>query len=702
VNSRAGRRRLAVALAAFLLAATAARAATVDPSGDPAPAPAAPAPADPPAPPDPPAGAATADPGATPVAQTESVTVSAETERVAADPTVFATVIRAEDYADRLTTLPELLRGALGVSVKSLGGEFATVSIRGSSAEQVVVYLDGVPLNRALGGGVNIADIPLVQLDSIDIYRGATPASLSMASIGGAIVLHSRAPGPGAHALGSMSLGSFGTAQVAGSYARQEGRGDWLAGVDAATSNGDFTFFDNNGTPFEPSDDSWARRVNNGFTRTHALLRGGLQAGPARVTLNADLLDRHQGVPGVDSWQSTSSNLSTRRALLSAGAEAPGLAGGRLLLRGSLQQTLYEEAFDGQPGDLGLSSRRTDNRMQSTGLESGGTFVMTPHQALSFLGAARLESAELRNPLVHPSDRGTATRQVTTVTIEDQIEIAGGRVLLNPSVRHDHYDSRFAVGPAPGVVPADGAADAATTGRLGVAGRIRDGVTVRANIGRFLRLPDLTELYGDQGSIVGNPGLLPERGTNSDLGFVLETTRPRGRVRQARAEAALFETLADNLILYVPNAQNLVVARNIGQARIHGAEVSLALAAGRFSGTINASRQWAVDASDRYTSGNQLPGRPRDEVSAGAGLDFGRNRVAWDFTYVGPNYTDPENPPDSLLPARYIHDVSWRVLLPRHLEATFQVHNLFDDHAVDVARFPLPGRAFEGRLQWSF
>jgi hypothetical protein len=30
------------------------------------------------------------------------------------------------------------------------------------------------------------------------------------------------------------------------------------------------------------------------------------------------------------------------------------------------------------------------------------------------------------------------------------------------------------------------------------------------------------------------------------------------------------------------------------------------------------------------------------------------------------------------------------------------VHNLFDDRTVDVARFPLPGRSFEGRLAWSF
>src|SRR3989442_3256626 len=127
----------------------------------------------------------------------ETVEVRGAAEGPAAlDATAFATVIRAEDFADRATSVPELLREAVGVQVKSLGGEFATVSIRGSSAEQVVIYLDGVPLNHALGGGVNLADLPLGQVESIEVYRGFTPAGLPAASIGGAGLIHTRRASP--------------------------------------------------------------------------------------------------------------------------------------------------------------------------------------------------------------------------------------------------------------------------------------------------------------------------------------------------------------------------------------------------------------------------------------------------------------------------------------------------------------------------
>ena len=649
-------------------------------------------------------GAPAAAPDAqSPAAPTETVTVSAEADRAVADPTAFATVIRASDYADRITTLPALLSEAVGVQVKSLGGEFATVSIRGSSAEQVVVYLDGVPLNRALGGAVNLADIPLVQLDSIEIYRGVTPASLSMASIGGAILLHSRAPGAGARGEASVSYGSYATAQVAASYGRGGGNGEWLAAVDGATSDGDFTYLDNNGTPAESTDDVTTRRVNNDFRRAHALLRGGLTEGPARITLLADLMGRDQGVPGIDALPSPTSRLSVRRDLLSAGAEAPGLAGGRLLLRGSLQGTLYSEAFDGSSGDIGWGPRTSDHRMQSTGLETGGTWILTRHQALSFMGALRLESARLDDETPNtPASHSEGGRRIGTVTIEDQITWDAGRFVIDPSLRHERYDSRFTPGAASIASPADDLSDASTTGKIGFLSRLTSALALRANAGSFLRIPDLQELYGDRGSVTGNPALLPERGVNADVGLTATTTRAHGALREGRVEGVLFETRADNLIVYEAVSPSTVQARNTGEALIRGVEISGSFVAGRFNGSLSAVRQRAVDESGTPYNGNDLPGRPRDEMNAGAGLAIGRGRAAWEFTYVGANYVDKPNTEDGRLPARYLHDLSYRLPLAHRIEATFAVHNLFDDRTVDVARFPLPGRSFEGRLAWSF
>ena len=61
--------------------------------------------------------------------------------------------------------LAQALDVATNVNVRRYGGlgSFSTLSIRGSTSEQVQVYLDGVLLNQALGGGVNLGNLPLAR-----------------------------------------------------------------------------------------------------------------------------------------------------------------------------------------------------------------------------------------------------------------------------------------------------------------------------------------------------------------------------------------------------------------------------------------------------------------------------------------------------------------------------------------------------------
>src|SRR5437773_884890 len=200
-------------------------------------------------------GAATPSTPEAPKGPVETIEVRGNEDGAAVlDTTAFATVIRAEDFADRITSVPELLRDLVGVQVRGLGGEFATVSIRGSSAEQVMVYLDGVPLNRALGGGVNLADLPLGQVESIEVYRGFTPATLPSASIGGAVLIHTRRPDGRNAGSASVSYGSFTTGEVIASLSGSRGPCDYALGADAATSRADFSYLDDNATTFTTAD----------------------------------------------------------------------------------------------------------------------------------------------------------------------------------------------------------------------------------------------------------------------------------------------------------------------------------------------------------------------------------------------------------------------------------------------------------------
>jgi outer membrane cobalamin receptor len=174
-------------------------------------------------------------------------------------------------------------------------------------------------------------------------------------------------------------------------------------------------------------------------------------------------------------------------------------------------------------------------------------------------------------------------------------------------------------------------------------------------------------------------------------------------LRQVRLELTYFETLADNLIQFEPTGQVRVVAKNTGRARIRGGEIGLSMAIGsRFSGSLNATRQNAVNESGDIFDGKLLVGRPRDELSTRMELSLGRWNLYHAFTYIGPNFVDWENTASRALPARYLHDVGAHVDLSGALSAGIEVRNVGDQETFDVARFPLPGRSVFGRLIWAF
>jgi len=82
----------------------------------------------------------------------ERVTVEADGDGVA-DVAAFATVVDTTEIAGRGEDLADVLRRVPGARVRQYGGfgQYATLSLRSSTAEQVTIQVDGIPQNRALG-----------------------------------------------------------------------------------------------------------------------------------------------------------------------------------------------------------------------------------------------------------------------------------------------------------------------------------------------------------------------------------------------------------------------------------------------------------------------------------------------------------------------------------------------------------------------
>lgn len=233
------------------------------------------------------------------------------------DEAASASVITADRAPRSAETMADLLDAVPGVAVSRLGGVAAPalVSLRGSTWEQVSVYLDGVNLNLASGGGVDLSTLPISDVARVEIYRGVTPIGYGGSAIGGVVAVETRRPEATGATL-ELGGGSFGT-WLGGATAALVGDVHGIyVGLHALRSAGDFAFVDDRGTAFDPGDDETVARRNNRSREIDSAVRGYLTLpGDREVSVLVLGFARDQGLPGYPKFATMQSRLTTERGV---------------------------------------------------------------------------------------------------------------------------------------------------------------------------------------------------------------------------------------------------------------------------------------------------------------------------------------------------------------------------------------------------
>jgi vitamin B12 transporter len=660
----------------------------------------------------------------------ETVVVVGERDPVESpeqDTSAAVTVIELDERQRASASVAEVVGATAGVHLQRLGGlgHFSAVTIRGSSARQVQVHVDGVPLNPYGGSSVNLEELPLDAFETIEVYRSGAPAHLGAGAMGGVVNLVT-APGRLPPPRLELAGGSYWTrrlsAEAGTAWLGERAPGDVLMSVETSGTRGDFLYFDDHGTVYNLFDDGARTRLNNDLAQMDA--RGRLRLGDRSLQLVVQeaVLARGQGLPGIGHDPALHARLGVLgHSLLT---ELSGRPRANVKLRGRASWRVRRESYRDPEGELGTGQQDSRDVHQAAGGLVSVRWVPLSWQAVEATAELRVDTYEPVDLLREDSSDGVRSRVAAVFSASDDFSLAGDRVRISPVLQLHLLDNRML-----GTVPFGDAAVApdaerhvvAFTPQLGLLVRPVDALAIKANVARSFRPPDFTELFGDRGAVIGNSALVPETGIAWDVGARL-AGGGEGPVGGSLSLGYFWRHTWD-AIVYVQNSQRTQIPTNFGEARVSGVEAS-----GQVSlfdmVDLATSVTWMdsvnLDPREAYLD-KQLPGVPRWEVWAELAwhLDH-RLRVAYDASHTSGNYWDATN--WYLSAPRTVHGMSLRVQPGRDWPfVELDVRNLFDerleavprdplnpdDGAVaiqpltDFAGYPLPGRTLMVTVGWS-
>lgn len=572
---------------------------------------------------------------------------------------------------------PSDLAGALqdlpGVVVTRQGGPGspAAVSLRGSASNQVLVLLDGVPVNSPLTGGADLSAISLDGVERVTVLQGVQSARYGPRALGGVILVEGRVP-VGHEARGRAFAGSWGsaavTAAIGGSRA-QSGGAEYSGrlGTEWRTTQGDFRY----AVP-DVRGGGEAARVNADARTLSLNGSASVRSGSRALTLIADLMDLERGMPGPVVAPSATSRQGQRRATLGATVGGGESVGWEVGVDAQRQSARFKDPsppsappFDSQTLGRGLGARAGATKtVGHLDLEAGfearyldvTSSVLVPNRPAAQRTGGVWTSVSGRFPL-----STTWTASVTGAVRADR----------HTSITGTEFSPRLA-------------------------GSLSDGRwTLRTAVGSGFSPPSLADQFFQEGVMVQpNPDLGPER-VRGEVEVGADVRIVAGSFATVDGTLDVYRANVDGMILWFPDFRFVWSPHNVS---VHRWGWDLALAVGVRPGQSRLSA--SVSRASVTYAGPVLDGQVayRPEWTGLAALDSSWS--GWTgglgVRYVGSRRTVPGSQANSL-DAYWLADLrfgsEW-TLSEWTLAPRVTVQNLFDVPAAMLPDYPFPGRSW--------
>ncbi len=540
-----------------------------------------------------------------------------------------STVFTLEDIeASQALSLFDLLSGSPGIQMTRTGGQGTQTSLfmRGTNSDHTLILIDGVKANTASEGFARLENIPVAQIERIEVVRGPQSSLYGADAIGGVIQIFTkqavnRSVEPGMNGSVSVAAGTESTFNTNGSISTRinntslslnvaHHETDGIRPIHTPTPSARRSAYDS-----DAADVSIAHEFTGGAT-----LRGGYYWTESELVYdgginNSDAQTANIGLslPVTEQWQS------------------------------DVQLARFEDE------SINRSTFGSQSRTERDSFNWQNHIELGEHALV--LGAD-FESEELLYLSSGATQSDTSRdNSAAFAVIHSEFPRDGNSLHTTFSLRYDDNE-QFG---------------GETTGKAAIGTDLGATMQLWASYSTAFKAPTLVDLYVDFPAFFfyGNPDLQPETSRNVELGL-------RGSNPSVGWSVNAFRNEIKNLIATDASFTTLA---NVESALINGLELSIQ---GEWSGWQANAALTLLDHENRDT-GQELLRRPNQTLSAGVSRTFQKLEVGLDWHLRGKQKdVDPVTFGTSSVDSSAVFDLVMEYQLINDLRLQLKIGNLFD------------------------
>lgn len=650
--------------------------------------------------------------------QLDRVVITAtRTERDISDVPASVSVITTEDIENSAAqSVDQLLQGMAGVDVRHGMGVLSVgtsnkVILRGMGGlteARALMLIDGVPVNEVYNGGIEWNQLPVEDIERIEVVRGAASALYGSNAMGGVINIITKKPSEQTQAKLALGYGSMDTRDGAASISGAAGKWGYRLSGGVLRSDG-----------YQPlqEEDLKATSIDKGTEREN--LRGVLSydlSDASLLSLTGDYYHNQTtgtyDIPDYNPFEQENTALTAKYA-------------NRLGESREICATVYGKSEDSSYDNVNYSTGYTTKRSDSVSEQKniGGNLQCTLPLSTSGGGNhfvttgldVRQGEIDRKDAYYDGSDRLIQVKgrqRYAGLYAQDEIFLMDGDFVLNVGGRYDYwknYDGyNYDTVASPVETNFTDASHQSFNPKLGAIYQLGPTTAIRTSIGKAFRAPTLYDLYrtyiaSSTTIYYPNANLGPEKVLSYEVGIDQQLGKSANLTATAYYNDAedfistLSVTCTDSAFTRCYEKQN------VGRVSTKGIEVDL---------RYDITRHWMISASYTYNrsevetydpdpslEGNLLPDTPENKGALNLIFsDFSLFTAKATARYVGKRYSDDKN--ETAYDSYTLVDLRLSRDMGKNFHLSLDVNDLFDETYTEY--YVSPGRTLMARLTVNF